>query len=140
MSFVSSSCVNLRCSQSGAPGLRGRCPRVSECCGRRSRLQSFKRVNSIDQFAAVNGRRVGLETLRSEVLPTRSSAVGAEWTEVTLLGLDREPRCALACGAPAIFGADVVFSNGGYDRVFEIGGQTAAGGEAIDIVPSRAMP
>lgn len=99
--------------------------------------QSFKRVNSIDQFAATNGRRVGLETLRSEVLPTRSSAVGAEWTEVTLLGLDRQPRCALACGAPAIFGADTAFDGPGYDRVFGLARQTAAGGEAIDIVPTR---
>jgi hypothetical protein len=97
--------------------------------------QSFKRVNSIDQFAAVNGRRVGLETLRSEVLPTRSSVVGAEWTEVTLLGVDRAPRCALACGAPAVFGADAAFAGGGYDRIFTLARQTASGGEAIDIVP-----
>lgn len=102
--------------------------------------QSFKRVSSIDQFASVNGKRVGLETLRSEVLPTRSAVVGAEWTEVSLLGLDGQPRCALACGAPAVVGADALFADGGYDRVFGLARQTAAGGEAIDIVPSRGAP
>lgn len=102
--------------------------------------QSFKRVTSIDQFASVEGRRVGLETLHSEVLPTRSAVVGATWTEVTMLGVDHQPRCALACGAPAMFGADELFANGGYDRVFGISGQTGTGAETIDIVPSRGQP
>jgi hypothetical protein len=100
--------------------------------------QSFKRVSSIDQFANVGGRRVGLETLRSEVLPTRSSAVAAVWREVTLLGLDRRPRSPLACDAPAVIGADARFASGGYDAVFTISEQTDAGGETIDIVPASA--
>lgn len=98
--------------------------------------QSFKRVSSIDQFGLSNGRRVGLETLHSQVLPTRSAAVGAVWNEVTLLGTDLSPRCSLACGAPAVMGADAVFDGAGYDRIFRIAGQTAAGGETLDIVPS----
>jgi hypothetical protein len=85
--------------------------------------------------AALDVLAADLETLRSQVLRTWSSVEGAQWSEVTLLGVDRQPRCALACGAPAVFGADAAFAGGGYDRIFTLARQTATGGEAIDIVP-----
>lgn len=92
--------------------------------------QSWKRVNSIDLSQAVNGRREGREG--APVLATRSKALGARWEKVSLLGEGGRARCKLACGASAIVGADLRHR---YDAIFSTTGQTAAGGETIDIDP-----
>lgn len=41
--------------------------------------QSFKAVNSIDQFTVINGQRKGLEGLKSGVLPTKTAVNDATW-------------------------------------------------------------
>lgn len=41
--------------------------------------QSFKAVNSIDQFTVINGERKGLEGLKSGVLPTKTKVEDATW-------------------------------------------------------------
>lgn len=89
--------------------------------------QSWKRVNSVDQFRVVNGKRDGLEG--SPVLPTRTRVMDAAWKNVSLLGPN---KCKLACGASVVVGADIASR---YDTVFKLDGQTAEGGEQIDIDP-----
>lgn len=45
----------------------------------KDKLQSFKAVNSIDQFTVINGERKGLEGLKSGVLPTKTTVNDATW-------------------------------------------------------------
>lgn len=92
--------------------------------------QTWKRVNSVDQFRIVGGQRDGLEG--SNVLPTATRVLGGRWTTVSTLGKGGAVRCAMGCGAVAVSGRDVAAS---YDRIFDLGGQTAEGAETIDIDP-----
>jgi len=92
--------------------------------------QSFKRVNSVDQFRVVNGKRDGLEG--SNVLPTQTRVTDAKWKTVSLLGAGGVQRCKLACGAESVAGLDIA---GPYDSIFSLDDQSAEGGESIDIHP-----
>ena len=51
--------------------------------GNPSGASTFKRVNSIDQFQVVNGKRLGCEG--KHVVATESRALDASWSSVTLL-------------------------------------------------------
>jgi hypothetical protein len=97
--------------------------------------QTFKRVNSIDQFTVIDGERIGLETAGLEVLDTETVALGMRWEEVRVLGTGGSVLAHLDCDATAIVGADAVFESS-YDEVFRFYQQTALGGETSDIVPS----
>lgn len=96
------------------------------------RPQSFKRVNSIDQFTVDDaGRRVGLEG--EDVLPTRTTATGGGWDEVFILGPSGVKHRPVA-------GPDFTEVRGGdvaprYDEIFRRSGWNAQGGERLDITP-----
>jgi hypothetical protein len=92
--------------------------------------QSFKRVNSVDQFRILNGKRDGLEG--SNVLPTQTRVTDAKWKNVSLLGNGGVQRCKLACGAQSVTGLDIA---GNYDQIFSLDDQSSDGGETIDIHP-----
>ena len=95
--------------------------------------QSFKRVNSIDQFwVDAEGKRKGREGV--DVLPTRTVATEGGWEEVYLLGADPEKRTP-------VIGPDYREIRGGdlaprYDAIFHRTGWNEAGRELIDITPT----
>jgi len=93
-----------------------------------------KRVNAIDQFRVVDGRRSGNEG--HAVLPTAALAVGACWRRSASLAA-RGRRVPLAGrNAVAVAGADTAPV---YASVFRLSGLEADGGECIDIVPSSGL-
>lgn len=91
--------------------------------------QSFKRVNSIDQFTVVAGNRKGNE--RANVIPTGTQATGGKWEQVHLLAEDGSPaRPMVGPDIQQIVGNDVFALA---HRVFHVTGPTADGGETVDI-------
>jgi hypothetical protein len=93
---------------------------------------AFKRVNAVDQFQVLkNGERKGRE--KQDVLPTGTTAKGAEWSSVELL--DRRGEVLTPMTGPKfteVRGADLAQR---YDQVFVRGGFTKTGGEKLDILP-----
>ena len=98
--------------------------------------QTWKRVHSIDPFTVKDGKRVGLETLRSFVLPTQARLVDMTWTEVRLLDVAGEEVGFLDCSAEAVRGSDAVFATK-YTAIFPVYGQNARGAEGGRTLPSR---
>lgn len=95
--------------------------------------QLFKRVNSIDQFDIVNGERMSLEKTRDKtVRPTRASALGGSWDEVSIIRGNGSTTPLPINARTVIHGSDVD------PRTFQTDSRkAAAGGEAIDIIPIR---
>jgi len=90
---------------------------------------SFKRVNSIDQFRVVSGKRAGNEGRR--IIATGTKAVGAVWESVLLVLKGKEvPMTGAYCSE--IRGGDTA---GNYKNIFRISGQNEQGGESLDIIP-----
>lgn len=94
---------------------------------------AFKRVNAVDQFQVLkSGERKGRE--KQDVLPTATTAKGAEWSSVELL--DRRGKVLTPMTGKKfteVRGADLARR---YDQVFVRSGFTKAGGEKLDIIPS----
>jgi hypothetical protein len=89
----------------------------------------FKRVNSIDQYALVDGAREGNE--HADVIPTKAEARGLRWDRVSVLEETRDAPLAGA-GCVEIRGHD---TNPAYARVFLVADLTPEGGESVDIIP-----
>ncbi len=92
---------------------------------------SFKRVNSVDQFAIRDGKRVGAEKLGVE--PTRTTALGGSWDEVSLLRAGNKRLPMTGSQFTTIKGQDTAAR---YGEIFNISGSTDRGGERVDIHPS----
>ncbi len=92
----------------------------------RGQPQSFKRVNSIDQ--------VGGE--RGSVMPTRTSAEGASWDEVTLLRLTGKDLPMTGASFLEIGGFD---TQDHYEKVFNRSLPNKNGGERLNIYPNRNL-
>lgn len=96
--------------------------------------QSWKRVHSIDQFTVLDGKRVGLETAKLDVIPTHTQLLAMQWTTVDLLKAGGARAGALDCSATVVKGADVVFQNH-YADIFRLFEQTESGAETSDVRP-----
>ncbi len=97
---------------------------------------AFKRVNAVDQFQVLkSGERKGRE--QQDVLPTRTTAPGAQWIAVELLDRRGEVLTPMT-GAKftEVRGADLAKR---YDQVFVRSGFTKVGGEQLDIIPSGRL-
>ncbi len=92
---------------------------------------SFKRVNSVDQFAIRDGKRVGAEKLGVE--PTRTTALGGSWDEVALLRTGDKRVPMTGPQFTTVKGQDTAAR---YAKIFKISGSTDQGGERVDIRPS----
>lgn len=96
--------------------------------------QSFKRVNSIDQFRLINDggalARKGNEN--QIVLPSKTTARNATWTSFTLL---RETAEIPFSGQffTEVRGSD---TNANYKDIFKVSGSNADGGETLSIIPN----
>lgn len=96
------------------------------------RPQSFKRVNSIDQFSAnPDGNRVGLEG--RDVLPTLTTVTRGRWLEVVILSSRGGARSMTGPDFFEVRGGDVASR---YDEIFLLSGWNDDGGEDIDIIPT----
>lgn len=96
--------------------------------------QTWKRVHSIDQFTVRDGKRVGLETLKSDVLPTNARLVDMTWTEVSLLDIHGAEVGFLDCSAEAVRGSEALFASS-YAKVLPVYGQNARGAEGGRTLP-----
>ena len=96
--------------------------------------QQFKRVHSIDQFTVQNGKRVGLESRHSDVLPTSTHLDAIRWEEARLLAADGSSAGFLDCQSPALRGTDAVFG-AGYATVFRSTDQDSNGAETGWVTP-----
>jgi hypothetical protein len=96
------------------------------------KAQAFKRVNAIDQFwVDASGERHGREN--QDVLPTRTRAVGAAWSEVTLLDVRKDRSTPFSGGRfSEVFGRD---THALRSQIFGISNRNDRGGETVDIVP-----
>jgi hypothetical protein len=92
---------------------------------------SYKRVNAIDQFEDLNGKRVSTE--KKSVLPTATQARESRWLQAMLISPDEPlPDTPLAGGdCVEVSGKDIT----DYSGVFKISGLSSDGGESLDIVP-----
>ncbi len=92
--------------------------------------RSFKRINSIDQFRVVDGVRSGNEN--RDVIPTKTSAIGAVWDNTLVLRGGAAPKALVGDNCIEQRGRDTA---GSYSRIFRVSGWDKNGGEAIDIIP-----
>jgi len=93
--------------------------------------ESFKRVNSIDQFYADSTGRHSVE--KRNVIPTRTHTWNGGWESVTLLGRNGSRVPMAGSSFTEIRGADTAKK---YDDIFKLWGfDNKKGGERVDIVP-----
>lgn len=96
--------------------------------------QSFKRVNSIDQFT-VNSKnqRVGLEG--KDVLPSNTKAKGGGWYESSIIDSHGNKKPISGTEFKEVRGGDTAKN---YDKIFKRYNTNPQGGEMIDITPLKA--
>ncbi len=98
------------------------------------RPQSFKRVNSIDQFRLINEN--GVLTRRGNenqtVLPTLTTARDAEWISFFLLRNAGEEMPFVGSAFTEVRGRD---TNPNYEEIFLVSDTSPSGGERISIIP-----
>lgn len=96
--------------------------------------QSFKRVNSIDQFRIDQGKRVGNERL--DAIPTSTTALGGAWTRVDILDSAGAPLRPMAGDNILQIVAEDLLQV--VSSVFRVTGASNVGAEIVDIVPTTA--
>lgn len=93
---------------------------------------SFKRINAIDQFRVVDGKRKGNEGPGVKTIPTTTSALQGGWESAYLLDVEgkgtpfQSPFCIQTRGQDTLEK---------YDQIFNSSGINSSGGEFLDIRP-----
>lgn len=94
------------------------------------RPQSFKRVNSIDQFYVEGGERHGNEN--RTIIPTATEVRNGAWFDVQMLHANGSTSPMVGTRFTEVRGRDTSRS---YGQIFGLGDFNTAGGERIDITP-----
>ena len=95
--------------------------------------QSFKRVNSIDQFKVnKKGQREGLEG--EDVLPSNTKAKGGGWSESSVIDSKGNKKPMTGNEFKEVRGGDTAKN---YDKLFKRYNTNPQGGEMIDITPFK---